>query len=105
MRGVAELQALLRLSNQRALSRLISRVVGEFPLELGEGNSKEYWKDSKLQDVRFPILLDKEEYPGQLLCRILAAGWSVARPWTMFSVGELFMSGWEFVAIATGMLT
>lgn len=100
MRGVAELQALLRVSNERALSRLTSRIARELPLELGDGRNREYWKDGGLQDVRFPILLQEGLQPGEMTCHILAGAWSVAGPWTVLSVGEPFVAGWEFVAIA-----
>ncbi|KAA0935310.1 hypothetical protein [Streptomyces apricus] len=97
---MAELQALLRVSNERALSRLTSRIVRDVPLDLGEGKSREYWKDDGLRDVRFPILLREGLQPGDMLCGILAGAWEVAGPWTVLSVGEPFVAGWEFVAIA-----
>ncbi|GGS95623.1 hypothetical protein GCM10010270_79490 [Streptomyces violaceus] len=100
MRGAAELQALLRVSNDRATSRLISRIIREFPLRLGEGESREYWKDPGLQDVRLPILLGEGAQSGEeMLCKVLAAAWALAGPWTVLSVGEPFDAGWEFVAI------
>lgn len=100
MRGVAELQVLLRVSNDRALSRLTSRIIREFSLRLGEGDSHSHWKDAGLRDVRFPILLEEGTQPGEMLCQTLAAAWEVASPWTVLSVGEPFTAGWEFVAIA-----
>lgn len=100
MRATAELQAFLRVSSDRAQDRLISRIVREFPLGLGEGKSQTYWKDEGLQDVRFPVLLGEGTPPGDALCGLLAAGWAVAGPWTVLSVGEPFTAGWEFVAIA-----
>jgi hypothetical protein len=52
MHGVAELQALLRVSNDRAMSRLTSKLIREFPLGLGEAEGQEYWKDCGLRDVK-----------------------------------------------------
>jgi hypothetical protein len=79
---------------------LTSRIVREFPLQLGEGESRDYWKDRGLRDVRFPILLEEGSQPGEMLCQVLSAAWEVAGPWTVLSVGEPFTAGWEFVAIA-----
>jgi hypothetical protein len=69
-------------------------------LDLGELESREYWKDRALQDARFPILLEEGIESGEMLCQVLAAAWALAGPWTVLSVGEPFATGWEFVAIA-----
>jgi hypothetical protein len=82
------------------MSRLASKIVREFPLPLGEWEGERYWKDPGLQDVRFPILLEKGMQPGEMLCGILAAAWEIAGPWTVLSMGEAFTPGWEFIAIA-----
>lgn len=100
MHGKVELQTLLRVSNERAMSRLASKITREFPLHLGEWEGEKYWKDPGLRDVRFPILLEEGMQPGEMLCRILAAAWEMAGPWTVLSVGESFAPGWEFIAIA-----
>ncbi len=100
MRGVAEFQALLRVSNERSLGRLTSRVLRETPLELDEAKSREYWKDEGLRDVRFPVLLEEGLSGEGMMCQLLAAAWSIGGPWTVLSVGEPYVPGWEFVAIA-----
>ncbi|MEU8984631.1 hypothetical protein [Streptomyces sp. NPDC048309] len=100
MQGMVEFQSLLRVSNEKSLNRLTSRIVRIFPLQLGEAKSQRYWKDEKLQDVRIPILFEPGITPGDMLCRLLAAAWSLGGPWTVLSVGEPFAPGWEFVAIA-----
>ncbi|MBT2445538.1 hypothetical protein J7F03_00170 [Streptomyces sp. ISL-43] len=99
MNGAADLQAFLRVSNERALGKLLDRIHHQFPIEVSLESSETYWKDPGLRDVRFRVKISPEPLGG-IISHLMIAGWSVASTWMVTSVGELLAPGWHFEAIA-----
>jgi hypothetical protein len=94
-----DLQVFLRVGNDRALSRVVSRIREACPLELGDAVAERYWKDPGLQDVRFTVAVP----PGStadMVFEVLRAAWELGGPWGVSSIGHPDTPGWEFVAIA-----
>jgi hypothetical protein len=95
----AELQVFLRVSNERALGRVLSKVRHLCPLTLGEAAAERYWKDPGLQDVRLPIAVPHGSV-GDMTLEVLRAAWSLGAPWSVSSIGQPGTEGWEFEALA-----
>ncbi|MFI5690045.1 hypothetical protein [Streptomyces sp. NPDC051636] len=95
----AELQVFLRVSNDRAMSKALSKVRQLCPLALGEATAERYWKDAGLQDVRLPLAVPHGSL-GDMTFEVLRAAWSLGEPWSVSSGGQPGTKGWEFEALA-----
>ncbi|MGW7821812.1 hypothetical protein ACWGLF_27670 [Streptomyces puniciscabiei] len=95
----AELQAFLRVSNDRALGKVLAKVRHLCPLALGEAAAQRYWKDPGLQDVRLSIAVPHGSV-GDMTFEVLTAAWSLGEPWSVSSIGQPGTDGWEFEALA-----
>ncbi|MGK5696268.1 hypothetical protein ACSNOJ_25825 [Streptomyces sp. URMC 128] len=96
----AELQVFLRVSNKKALDRVVSRIRQTFPLGLGDESAEQYWKDPALQDVWFPVAVPQGSV-GDMVFRVLLGAWSLGGPWSVSSAGQPGTPAWEFEAIAS----
>ncbi|MEU9974092.1 hypothetical protein [Streptomyces sp. NPDC051014] len=95
----AELQVFLRVSNDRALDKILSKIRDLCPLALGEAAAERYWKDPGLQDVRLPIAVPHGSV-GDMTFDVLRAAWSLGEPWSVSDIGQPGTEGWEFEALA-----
>ncbi|MBO4257497.1 hypothetical protein [Streptomyces griseorubiginosus] len=95
----AELKVFLRVNNDRALDKVLSKIRQLCPLPLGEAAGERYWKDPGLQDVRLPVSIP----PGSvadMTFEALRVAWALGGPWSVTSIGEPGTEGWEFEALA-----
>ncbi|MCZ4509091.1 hypothetical protein O3Q52_12920 [Streptomyces sp. ActVer] len=95
----SDAQMFLRVGNDKALSRVVSRIRQACPLELGDATAERYWKDPGLRDVRFSVAVSPGS-TGDMVYQVLRAAWSLGEPWGVSSIGQPGTPGWEFVAIA-----
>ncbi|MEU9380860.1 hypothetical protein AB0D38_07655 [Streptomyces sp. NPDC048279] len=95
----AELQMFLRVCNDRALDKVLSKIRQLCPLPFGEATAERYWKDPGLQDVRLPVSVPQGSV-GDMTFEVLRAAWSLGGPWSVSSIGEPAAEGWEFEALA-----
>ncbi|MFF3413038.1 hypothetical protein ACFYW8_44460 [Streptomyces sp. NPDC002742] len=95
----AELQVFLRVSNDKAMDKALSKVRHLCPLALGNADAERYWKDPGLRDVRLPIAVPHGSL-GDMTLEVLRAAWSLGAPWSVSSIGQPGTEGWEFEALA-----